>query len=266
MNKILLYIITSVLMFSSCTNEDYLKYDTSIKSGIYIEQLLKKENSKVEEVIDSAFYNFGFTEITEYTYNVRCLVMGTPQDRDREFKVVTNNSKYASEEFVAAKEAFYEIPSTVIMPKGAVETVIPIKLKRHAELAEVRAIITIELQSNENFEVKVNPEFTLTFDDKAPVTPQWWVEWEYGAFSKFKGQLFFKYFWEMEQKSNYIFELIVTRWGRNLDIGPFTPPFLNSPLDVYESSFKLYVQQEMWEYSESHPELGLDISKPIFYQ
>lgn len=266
MNKILLYIITSVLMLSSCTNEDYLKYDTSIKDGIYIEQLLKKENSQVEEVIDSTFYNFGFTNITEYTYNVRCMVMGTPQDKDREFKVITNNGKYADEKFVAAKEAYYEIPSTVIMPKGAVETVIPIKLKRHAELEQVRAIITIELQNNENFEVKINPEFTITFDDKTPVTPKWWQDWEYGAFSKFKGQLFFKYFWEMEQENEYMFNLITTRWGRNLDIAPFDPPYANSPLMVYESTFKVYVQTEMWNYSESHPELELEITEPIFHQ
>lgn len=257
--------MTSVLILSSCTNEDYLKYDILVKDGIYIEQLRKKTDSQVNEVIDSAFFNFGFTDITEYTYNVRCLIMGTPKDIDREFKVKTNNGKYASDEFVAAKESYYEIPSTVILPKGTVEAVIPIKLKRDAELSQVRAIITIELVDNENFEVKVNPDFILTFDDKAPVTPQWWDEWSYGGFSKFKGQLFFKYFWAMEQESEYIFNKIATKWGRNLDIGPFTPAYLNSPLVLYESSFKTYVQKKMWEYSESHPELELGVEEPIFY-
>lgn len=263
MNKIFYYAAAVIFFINSCTNEDYPKYDTSIKDGAYIEHFIKTyEDTGVEsrEEIDSVFYNFGFTDITEYTYEVRCAIMGVPRDYDREIKVTTNNSKYADNEFLAAKEDYYELPSTVILPKGEVETVIPVTLKRHLELETGRAILTLVLVANDNFDVKGNPEFTITFDDQLPETPGWWSSYNMGEFTKFKGQLFFKYFWEMEQENKYLFDKIVKRWGRNLDIKPYTGQ--NSPLVVYEFAFASLVHMKMWEYSEAHPELELNISKP----
>lgn len=267
MNNILKYAAVVILLMSSCTNEDYTQYDTSLKDGIYIEHYLKKldkENQEVSEIIDSTFYNFGFSDITEFTYNIRCAIMGMPVDYDREISIMMNNSKYADEKFTAAKAEYYSLPNKLIVPKGAVEALIPVTLKRNVELQTVKAILTIELVANENFDVKGGPEFTITFDDNTPLTPKWWDTWEYGAFTKFKGKLFFTYFWEMEQESPYFFNTIVKRWGRNLDIAPLT--YADSPINVYDYIFKLYVQQKMWEYSEAHPELDLGISEPIHHQ
>lgn len=266
MNKIIYYASALTLLISSCTNEDYQKYDTSIKDGVYIEHYktnVSSTGSETKELIDSTFFNFGFSDITEYTYNIRCAIMGQPSDNDRTVSVKSNNSKFADDEFLAAKESYFELPSSVIIPKGAVEATIPVKLKRHEELASTRAIVTVELVANENFDIKGSSIFNITFDDKTPPTPAWWATYSYGAFTKFKGQLFFKYFWEMEQENEYIYDKIISRWGRNLDIPPYI--YANNPLNVYPFAFASIVQQKMWEYSTAHPELNLNISKPNLY-
>lgn len=268
MNKIVYYTIGAfLLLWSSCTNENYLKYDSTLRDGLYVEHFkITLDDSGVEkkEVMDSAFYNFGFSDITEYTYNIRCAIMGIPRDFDREISIKMNNSKYADNEFIAAKSDYYEIPDRVIVPGNAVEVMIPVKLKRHTELENTRAILTIEVVANENFDIKGNSEFTLTFDDKTPPTPIWWLAYRYGEFTKFKGQLFFKYFWEMEQENEYMFNKIVTRFGRNLDKQPIAATGQNNPTVAFSFAFSSMVQLKAWEYSEAHPELNLNIAKPNF--
>lgn len=269
MNKLFVYILTAVVVaFSSCTSENYLKYDTSWKDGIYIEQFItvEKDSKEVKEEIDSTFYNFGFSSITEHTINVRCVMMGAPKDVDREIKIKTNNSKYASETFEAASGTYYVIPESVIMPKGEVETTIPVKLLRHPDLETKSVILTMELVTNDNFETKGNFEFTITFDDKTPTTPVWWTKYDMGAFHKEKGQKFFEYFWDLEASQKYIFDQIVKRWGRNLDKGPFTPGYLNSPLILFDFTFSAFVKMRLYEYAQANPgQKWDDVSKPSIY-
>lgn len=186
-----------------------------------------------------------------------------PRDYDRTVKLKVNSGKYASEEFIAAKEAYYDLPAEFTFPADSVQATIPVKLIRDAELENTRTILTFELEDSDDLLVRGHSEFTITFDDKEPAEPQWWASYKWGAFSKFKGQLFFKYFWEMEQENKYLFDKIVARWGRNLDIPPLI--YQNNPTIVYPYAFGMYVEMKMWEYSEAHPELELNISKPTIY-
>lgn len=248
-----LYITTLLLILFSCIKENYIKYDTSQKDGVYLNYT--KES-------DSLFYNFGFESITEQTINVKCMVMGVPKDHDRKVQLKINNGKYANATFVAAKAQYYTIPTEVTLKKDSVSVMIPITLKRDAELETTRAIITIELIPSDDFDVRGHAEYTITFDDKTPPTPIWWESWSYGNFTKLKGQLFFKYLWEMEQSNKATYDIIINRWGRNLDKAPNS--YGDSPLTLYRITFMQYVQQRMWEYSQANPNLNLGISKPTF--
>ena len=254
MKKLIIFLGIAVWLFAACENDDYPVYDLNQTDGVFL---------AYNEKTDSVFYNFGFDSKTEYVYNVTVKLMGMPRDYDRIVKLKVNSGKYANEEFLAAKETYYELPSEITFPKDSVQTMIPVKLLRNAELEEVRAILTFELEDSKDLLVKGHREFTITFDDKLPKTPAWWTTYDYGAFTKFKGQLFFKYFWEMEQENKYLFDKIVARWGRNLDKTPNT--YANNPLNVYPYAFGMYVGMKMWEYSEAHPELELNISKPTIY-
>lgn len=241
------------MVITSCAKEDYLKYDTSQKDGVYLDYTNET---------DSVFFNFGFDSNVEYTYFVNCMLMGVPKNHDRKIALKMSNQKYEGNGFVAAKPQYFSIPAEVTLPKDSIRVMIPILLKRDVELETIRAILTVELQDSEDFEVRGHSEFTIAFDDKTPTTPPWWQSWSYGSFTKLKGQLFFKYFWEMEQDNKAAYDVIVAKWGRNLDIAPNSGA--SSPLSTYRLTFMQYVQQKMWLYSQANPSLNLGISKPNF--
>ncbi len=252
MNKRILFILLTFLL-TSCLNEDYLQYDISQKDGVYLDYT---------PVSDSIFYNFGFESIQEYTINVKCNLMGVPKSYDRKINIKMLNSKYAGADFIAAKESYYVVPSVVVLQKDSVSVTIPVTLKRDAELETTRAIITLQLEKSDDFDIRGHAEYTITFDDKTPPTPAWWASYNYGAFSKLKGQLFFKYFWEMETENKGTFDIIVARWGRFLNKTPNSGA--NNPLNVYRVIFMKHVQEKMWNYSQANPQLNLGISKPNF--
>lgn len=254
MNRIFYYTILSSFILFSCVKEDYLKYDTTQKDGVYL-------NYTPET--DSVFFNFGFDSKTEHIIELNCMVMGVPKDYDRTISLKAVNDKYSDEVFIPAKAQYYSVPSEIILPKDSVHVSIPVVLKRDIELETTRAIITLELHPTEDFDIRGHSEFTITFDDKTPPTPAWWTTYNYGAFTKLKGQLFFQYFWEMEQSNKGTYDIIVARWGKNLDKKPNSGA--NSPLNTYYLTFMQYVQQRMWEYSQAHPELNMGIQKPNFY-
>ncbi len=252
MDKRIIYILLAFII-SSCAKENYIKYDTTQKDGVYLDYTA---------ATDSVFYNFGFDSIEEYTILVSCKVMGVPKPFDRKINIKMVNNKYANTTFIAAKDTYYSVPSQVTIPKDSVKVSIPVKLKRDIELETTRAIITLQLEKSDDFDIRGYSEYTVTFDDKLPATPAWWTTYNYGAFTKLKGQLFFKYFWEMERDNKGTYDIIVVRWGKNLNILPNSGS--NSPMTIYRVTFMKYVQQKMWEYSQANPQLNLGISKPSF--
>ncbi|SMO55049.1 protein of unknown function [Saccharicrinis carchari] len=243
--------IVMIIGFSACENTDYLKYDLEQKDGVFL---------NYTEESDSMFYNFGFYEITEKTIEVPVNLIGMPRGYDREFSLSVSNERYADESAVAATEDYYEIPQKVLLKADSISAMVPVKLIRHPDLENVRAIITFNIEATEDLDVKGHAEFTITFDDKTPEEPNWWTAFDMGEFTKFKGQLFYRYFWEMEQNQKSIYDAIVKRWGKFLDIEPNN--WGDNPLFVYYISFNKYVKLRMWEYSEAHPELELNIQKP----
>jgi hypothetical protein len=252
MKKSIIYVILTFLVFS-CVNEDYLQYDTTQKDGVYLDYTA---------TTDSVFYNFGFESIQQNTINVICKVMGVPKTFDRKISIKMVNNRYSNSVFTPAKESYYSVPNSVTLPKDSVRVMIPVTLKRDPELENTRAIITLELVKSDDFDIRGHSEYTISFDDKLPATPVWWTTYNMGAFTKLKGQLFFKYFWEMEAEDKGTYDIIVSRWGKTLSITPNSGA--SSPLTVYRVTFAKYVQQKMWEYSQANPELNLGITKPTF--
>lgn len=259
MKNILLYILGFVLInlcFTSCEDTDYLQYDLNQKNGIYVEYF---ESIDSKEALDSIFYNFGFEDIEEYVIEVPVKLSGNLSGTDKQINIVIDNSKYANADVIAAKTEYFEIPESVILEKNATTAIIPVKLFRHSDLEQDRAVITFELIGNDNFEVRGQAEFTITFDDKEPVQPDWWLTFRWGEWNKLKGQLFFKYFWEMEQENKGIYDRIVARYGRLWNEA--STKWGNSPWWNFPVSLKS-VWQKVYDYSEEHPELEWNIMDP----
>ncbi len=246
-------LIGLIILSISCSKNEPIQYDVNQKDGVYFSE---------SKSSDSIFYNFGFGEITEQTINIPVYLMGIPKNYDREFKISLSNDRYVNETVVPAKTSYYEIPETIIMQADSVSTHIPVTLKRHADLEVLRAILTINLEPTEDLALRGHSEYTITFDDNTPPTPAWWDTYWYGAFSKFKGQLFFRYLKELEQEDKAVYKLIVDRWGEYLTIEPNI--YGNNPLYTYMITFQKYVQQKMYDYSLEHPNLDLNISEPTY--
>lgn len=245
--------VIGLLLFSivSCSENDQLQYDINQKDGVYF--LASKST-------DSIFYNFGFDEITELKVEIPVHLMGLPVNYDREFKISLSNERYVDSTVVPAIEQYYEMPNTIVMAADSVSTTIPITLKRHEDLEELRAILTLNLEPTTDLDIRGHSEFTITFDDKAPLTPAWWTSYDYGNFTKLKGQLFFRFFRELEGENKAVYDIIVNRWGEFLTIEPNI--WGDNPLIVYRITFAKHIQQKMYDYSLEHPELELNISKP----
>lgn len=248
-----LSIIGLIILSVSCSKNELLKYDTTQKDGVYFD---------ATNATDSTFYNFGFSEITEMDVVVPIYLMGLPVAHDREIKLTMSNDKYVDETVVPATPEYYEIPETITLKADSVSTIIPVRLKRDADLETYRAIITINLEATEDLDIRGHSEYTITFDDKTPPTPPWWASFWYGEFSKFKGQLFFRYFKELEQEDKAVYDLIVARWGEYLTIEPNI--YGDNPLFTYMITFAKYVQQKMYDYSLENPHLNLNISEPQY--
>lgn len=244
MKNILLYsLIISIFSICSCTNEDYLKYDSSQKDAIYFDFTTET---------DSMFYNFGFLPIKDSTFQVKIKMSGIPRDYDRVIKVKMVNERHASGEFIAAKSSYYQIPETIVMLKDSVVARLPIKLIRDKELETVRAILTVELEENDNFDIRGHREYTITFDDKMPKMPAWWEMSIYrlGDFTKVKYQLFLGYFWDMETTQPYFYNKIVATWGRELNLQSNK---YSNPYNDYPIAMDKYVTQRLYDYQQANP-------------
>lgn len=248
-----LSLIGFIILSVSCSKNELIKYDTSQKDGVYFD---------TSKSTDSIFYNFGFDENTTMDVEIPVYLMGLPVSHDRVFKVSLDNDKYVDETVVAATSEYYDIPETITLKADSVSITIPVTLKRHPDLEDLRAIMTINLEPTEDLDIRGHSEYTITFDDKTPPTPAWWASFWYGEFTKFKGQLFFRYFKEIEQEDKAVYDLIVKRWGEYLTIEPNA--FGDNPLFTYMITFAKYVQQKMYDYSLDNPQLNLNISEPEY--
>jgi len=244
--KRIAYLLLGLSILGSCEKENYLLYDTTQQDGVYLDYTADT---------DSVFYNFGFESKTQDVIELNVNLMGVPKDYDRTFNVTTCNDRYAGNGFKAAKDKYFSVPSSVVLPAGAVTTVIPVTLIRDAELSysENRSILTIELADSDDLAVRGQKEYTITFDDILPSRPAWWGTYKYGAFTKVKAQKFYELFWATESTQSYFYDKIVERWGREMTKTPNSGQ--NSPLTVYSMFFKKYVDIPWYNYFVEHPEL-----------
>ncbi len=251
MKKTFTYIILGAIIlmaYTSCKKNDYILYDTSQKDAIFFEW---------DQSNDSINFNFGFYTITDSTFKIQVNLMGMPKDSPRTINISLYNEKYATEDVPAASDSYFEIPETVTLEADSIRAWIPVKILRHADLETKRVILTINIEESEDFRIAGYSEYTITFDDLEPDMPAWWSTYSLGYFSKFKGQLFFTYFKEMEQENPYLYNLIVSQWGEFIDRKP--PGQSSWATSVYYDAFTVYVYYKMYQYSLEHPELDLQI-------
>ncbi len=244
------------LAIFSCKEADYLIYDTTQQDGIYLKY------SYEENYADSVFYNFGFSSITEFEKSVEVAIMGAPKSYERKIKVDVVSSLYANDTFEAASSEYYSVPAEVTLPADSLSVMIPITLKRHADLENKRVVLGINIVNSEDFTVRGVDRYIVTYDDNTPPTPAWWQDWRFGAFTKEKGQKFFEFFWASKEKDPYTYSIIEDRWGSELDIAPNSAG--SSPLSAYRIYFNIHLWVPMYEYAVANPQLGWEIDEPIW--
>ena len=150
MKRLMIFLGVIASLLIACENEDYPVYNVSQKDGVFL---------AYDESTDSVFYNFGFDSKTVYGVTIKLL--GMPRDYDRTVKLKVNSGKYASEEFIAAKEAYYDLPAEFTFPADSVQATIPVKLIRDAELENTRTILTFELEDSDDLLVRGHSESRL---------------------------------------------------------------------------------------------------------
>ncbi len=161
-NIIVAVSLFTVLVFSSCSETEYMKFDTS-HNGIYFTK-------------DSLKYSFSVTplDVKSYTFKMPIKILGCLSDKEREvaFRIVDDSTN-------AVEGLHYTIGKAVIAP-DSIEGYIPVTIIRdslkgsYAEGYE-RYRLRIELVQNSNFKPTldaVNQVRTLHFDNAIDI-PEW---------------------------------------------------------------------------------------------
>lgn len=153
----------TVLLLTSCQDENYLKYDKSY-SGVYFTK-------------DTLKYSFSVTpvEIKSYEYRIPIKTMGVPSKTEsREVAFVVN-----SDSTTAIEGVHYTIGKAVIMP-DSIGGYIPVtilrdSLKGNYEDGYITYKLSIQLVENENFTPTLSPDSrvrVLRFNN-AIEAPEW---------------------------------------------------------------------------------------------
>lgn len=135
---------------------------------------------------DSTLFSFATypKDTTGYNLHVLASIMGNVTSADRQFsiKVLPSSTALADE---------YTLPSTFTIKAGTVKTMVNIRVKRTARLANANAKLVLQIANNDNFQQAPHPTFSLVFTDQLTMPPNWVsaVQFYFGTYSKVKHSL-----------------------------------------------------------------------------
>lgn len=248
--KIFLYTAVVLLLGISCANEDYLKYDTTQKDGVY----LNYDKSMFE---DSLHYTFGLEYITKKVIPVKVNLMGMPKNYKRLINFKIETVSVATEESYAAKEEMFSIPDTIWMEADSVTATIPLTINRLKALEDSTFIVSFNLEDSEDLDVRGLREYKVTFNDQIPRYFPWW-QYKLGALTKNKVLLFFDLYKKIEEKNKRLYDKMVENYGEFLE----KARYMFTPFDQFRVATDEYIVKPMYEEYLKNPDAFGYMPKP----
>lgn len=244
-------------MFYSCSQNDYMTYDSSA-NGIYFNH-------------DTLIYSFSVLPVDSVTHiiNVPVKIMGTVSDVDRTFNYTIEqqmpNDSLQKLIFVPENDDYewaeggnqYSVPATVTIPAGKTEGVIPVTVYRSKLLGNYydgykHYRILLRLAPNENFRPTLSEkdQIRIVQFDNAIEQPAWynaygekvWYKPELGEWHPYKLIKLVEYFHDVQNILPESYTKMVRLYGENLENVPY------GDFHVYRTIFRKYIYSRMYEH------------------
>lgn len=255
--KTLSSVILAALLTISCSETDYMTYDSD-SNGIYFSH-------------DTLEYSFSVLHVdsTVHTILVPVKIMGTlspeprtfaftiesqmPNDSIQKLIYVPGNKEYVW----AQKGVQYTVPSEVTIPANSIEGVIPVTVNRSelkGNYAEgyVRYRIILRLAANENFTPTLSEkdQVRVVQFDNAVEQPAWydaygekvWYKPELGEWHPYKLIKLVEYFHDVKNILPETYVKMVALYGENLENVPY------GDFHVYRTIFRKYIYSRMYDH------------------
>lgn len=255
--KTLSSVILAALLTISCSETDYMTYDSD-SNGIYFSH-------------DTLEYSFSVLHVdsTVHTILVPVKIMGTlspeprtfaftiesqmPNDSIQKLIYVPGNKEYVW----AQKGVQYTVPSEVTIPANSIEGVIPVTVNRSelkGNYAEgyVRYRIILRLVANENFTPTLSEkdQVRVVQFDNAVEQPAWydaygekvWYKPELGEWHPYKLIKLVEYFHDVKNILPETYVKMVALYGENLENVPY------GDFHVYRTIFRKYIYSRMYDH------------------
>lgn len=237
--KILALTAIALLITQSCSETDYMQFD-SANNGVYFTK-------------DTLNYSFSVTpvETRSYTYKIPFRIMGATSDKVRKvaFRIDEANTS-------AKAGVQYNIGEALVMP-DSINGHIPVEILRDGlegnyDDGYVRYSLVLILEENEDFRPtldSLSARRTLTFDN-AIDQPNWldyrgnkvWETSNLGAWHPLKLIKMVEYFHEIQNILPETYKKMVAAYGENLESIPYGDPY------VFRTIFQKYIYAPMYEY------------------
>lgn len=255
--KTLSSVILAALLTISCSETDYMTYDSD-SNGIYFSH-------------DTLEYSFSVLHVdsTVHTILVPVKIMGTlspeprtfaftiesqmPNDSIQKLIYVPGNKEYVW----AQKGVQYTVPSEVTIPANSIEGVIPVTVNRSelkGNYAEgyVRYRIILRLAANENFTPTLSEkdQVRVVQFDNAVEQPAWydaygekvWYKPELGEWHPYKLIKLVEYFHDVKNILPETYVKMANLYGENLENVPY------GDFHVYRTIFRKYIYSRMYDH------------------
>lgn len=255
--KTLSSVILAALLTISCSETDYMTYDSD-SNGIYFSH-------------DTLEYSFSVLHVdsTVHTILVPVKIMGTlspeprtfaftiesqmPNDSIQKLIYVPGNKEYVW----AQKGVQYTVPSEVTIPANSIEGVIPVTVNRSelkGNYAEgyVRYRIILRLAANENFTPTLSEkdQVRVVQFDNAVEQPAWydaygekvWYKPELGEWHPYKLIKLVEYFHDVKSILPETYVKMANLYGENLENVPY------GDFHVYRTIFRKYIYSRMYDH------------------
>lgn len=167
----------AMLGLAACSDEDFLYQDQA--------RVRLVGPSNYTAGTDSLTFSFVTypSDTTTKVMNVQVYVMGNVADRDRTANITVDN------DLTTASAAQYDVPSTVTVPAGKAYGILPVTLRRTADIQDRDVRLYIKVAESADFGVGVNEEnhLTLIWNDKITKPSNWDdLEEYFGSYSDTK--------------------------------------------------------------------------------
>lgn len=225
MKKIILSVFVLLTAFASCTNEDYLLYDTS-------------EINHISFTSDTTYFAYGFNpdldvevEVSYDLFGMPALVEGEIMDIAVSYGEGTTATEGVEFDFVRCAEM---TDST---------DVIAINIHKDALVTNQVYTIVLNLEPNECFDTTAVTTHTIRFINGDLTEPGWWKDSYVGTYTVEKHLMIVQKFWETEELSPTYHYYVSYYYGENLDLTYVNSLGYDMTSYLLSSTYKLFMNK-----------------------